>query len=138
MAKYQFTAPDGGTYQIEAPDERSAEGRHGLRWTEVHADPRSPVPDTGPQLSDLDKTADAPALPKEAAGGLLPHASPAQYLPASRSWLDEASASIDAGLNKISGGRIGQPTAERNQGLPERSSAVHCKIQSVLGDVTKG
>lgn len=110
MARYQFTGPDGGTYQIDAPDDVPQKDVMDFVGQKFTADPKTPVADDGPQLSDLDKAADA-RVAKEAAGGFAPHASPAQYLPFG-SWLDEASAGIDAGLNKISGGRIGQPYDE--------------------------
>jgi len=110
MARYQFTGPDGGTYQIDAPDDVPQKDVMDFVGQKFTADPKTPVADAGPQLSDLDKAADA-RVAKEAAGGFAPHASPAQYLPFG-SWLDEASAGIDAGLNKISGGRIGQPYDE--------------------------
>ena len=71
--------------------------------------PAAPTPEQ-PKLSDLDKRMDA-RVAKEAASGLAPHPSPAQYLPFG-SWLDEASAGIDAGLNKISDGRFGAPYDE--------------------------
>lgn len=106
MAKYQFTGPDGGTYQIEAPDDVPQKDVMDFVGQKFTADPKTPAGVTAPQLSDIDKAADA-RVAKEAAGGFAPHASPAQYLPFG-SWLDEASAGIDAGLNKISGGRIGQ------------------------------
>ena len=110
MAKYQFTGPDGGTYQIEAPDDVPQKDVMDFVGQKFTADPKTPAGVTAPQLSDIDKAADA-RVAKEAAGGFAPHASPAQYLPFG-SWLDEASAGIDAGLNKISGGRIGQPYDE--------------------------
>ena len=135
MAKYQFTGPDGGTYQIEAPDDVPQKDVMDFVGQKFTADPKTPVPDTGPQLSDLDKTADA-RVAKEAAGGFAPHASPAQYLPFG-SWLDEASAGIDAGLNKISGGRIGQPYDEAKAYQNARQRYID-KDSSVLGDVTKG
>lgn len=63
-----------------------------------------------PKLSELDQRMDA-RVAKEAAAGLEPGPSVAQYLPFG-SWLDEASAGIDAGLNLATGGRVGQPYDE--------------------------
>ena len=64
----------------------------------------------GQQLSELDRRMDE-RVAKEAKGGFAPHPSPVEYLPFG-SWLDEASAGLDAGLNAVSGGRIGQPYDE--------------------------
>ena len=113
MAKYVVEGPDGARHVFEGPDDatpQQIETFASQTFAKQTADPKTPVADAGPQLSDLDKAADA-RVAKEAAGGFTPHASPAQYLPFG-SWLDEASAGIDAGLNKISGGRIGQPYDE--------------------------
>lgn len=112
MAKYQFTGPDGGTYQIEAPDDVPSQDIMDFVGKQFQgAKPSTPAAEPKqPQLSPIEQAADA-RVAKEAAGGFAPHPSPAQYLPFG-SFLDEASAGIDAGLNAISGGRIGQPYAE--------------------------
>lgn len=61
-------------------------------------------------ISDLDRRMNE-RVAKEAERGLTPSPSVAQYLPFG-SWLDEASAGIDAGLNAVTGGRLGQPYEE--------------------------
>jgi hypothetical protein len=111
MATYHVSGPDGAQYEVNAPDNASDADIMAYVQKSAVPDPKTqPSRSDTPRLSDLDKRMDA-RVAKEAAGGLAPHASPAQYLPFG-SWLDEASAGIDAGLNKISGGRIGQPYDE--------------------------
>lgn len=63
-----------------------------------------------PQRSELEQRMDA-RVAKEAERGLTPSPNAAQYTPIG-SWLDEASAYIDAGLNKVTGGAVGQPYDE--------------------------
>lgn len=63
-----------------------------------------------PQLSPIEQRANE-RVRKEAEGGFKPQASPSRYLPFG-SFLDEASAGIDAGLNMVTGGRVGQPYDE--------------------------
>ena len=77
-------------------------------WTQFQT--AVPMQDAGPQLSELDRRMDE-RVAKEAAAGLAPGPQVAEYLPIG-SWLDEASAGIDAGLNKVTGGFIGQPYDE--------------------------
>ena len=77
-------------------------------WTQFQT--AVPMQDAGPQLSELDRRMDE-RVAKEAAAGLAPGPQVAEYLPIG-SWLDEASAGIDAGLNKATGGFIGQPYDE--------------------------
>lgn len=77
-------------------------------WTQFQT--AVPMQDAGPQLSELDRRMDE-RVAKEAAAGLAPGPQVAEYLPIG-SWLDEASAVIDAGLNKATGGFIGQPYDE--------------------------
>lgn len=96
MALYELQGPDGKMYEIEAPDVQSA----ATAFQEM-ARPKAP------QLSELDQRMDA-RVAKEAAAGLTPRPNPAEYLPFG-SWLDEASAGIDAGLNWATGGKAGQP-----------------------------
>lgn len=113
MAQYIVEGPDGARHIFEGPDDATpgqVEAFAGQTLSKQAPDPKTPAASAEPQLSDQEKAADA-RVAKEAAGGFAPHASPAQYLPFG-SWLDEASAGIDAGLNKISGGRIGQPYDE--------------------------
>lgn len=67
-------------------------------------------PQAAPQLSELDQRMNE-RVANEAAKGLEPQPSPAQYLPFG-SWLDEAAAGLDAGLGKVTGGRFGAPSYE--------------------------
>lgn len=67
-------------------------------------------PQAAPQLSELDQRMNE-RVASEAAKGLAPQPSPAQYLPFG-SWLDEAAAGLDAGLGKVTGGRFGAPSYE--------------------------
>lgn len=63
-----------------------------------------------PQISELDQRM-TERVAREAKAGLAPRPSPAQYLPFG-SWLDEASAGLDAGLGKLTGGRFGASSYE--------------------------
>ncbi|ADJ21997.1 hypothetical protein Hden_1589 [Hyphomicrobium denitrificans ATCC 51888] len=111
MATFHVSGPDGAQYEVNAPDNASDADIMAYVQKSAVPDPKTPAAQPEqPQRSDLDKRMDE-RVAKEAAGGFAPHASPAQYLPFG-SWLDEASAGIDAGLNKVSGGRIGAPYDE--------------------------
>ena len=90
-----------------------------------------------PQMSEIDQRMTA-RVAKEAAGGLVPQPSVAEYLPFG-SWLDEASAGIDAGLNAVSGGRVGAPYDEakayqnaRQRYIQENSSGLE-KGAAIVG-----
>lgn len=132
-SRYQISAPDTASHdeimayvQQNAPQDPKAAAapspesqKSAVDWSKYSnpndvdklvskADILFPGSGTGKKLRD--EWADA-RVAKEAAGGLVPQPSVAQYLPFG-SWLDEASAGIDAGLNAVSGGRIGQPYAE--------------------------
>ena len=77
-------------------------------WTQFQT--AAPMPESGPQLSELDRRM-SERVAKEAERGLTPSPNAAQYTPIG-SFLDEASAYIDAGLNKVTGGAVGQPYDE--------------------------
>lgn len=94
---------------------------------------------SGPQLSELDRRANE-RVAKEAAAGLKPGPSVAQYLPFG-SWLDEASAGIDAGLNKLTGGAVGQPYDEAKayqnarQRYVDENTGLGGKIPAIVGGI---
>lgn len=94
----------------------------------------------GPKLSELDQRMDA-RVAKEAERGLTPSPNAAQYTPVG-SWLDEGSALLDAGLNKVTGGRVGQPYDEakayqnaRQRYIDENVSGIR-KGAAMVGGVT--
>jgi hypothetical protein len=89
-------APDPKSVAPQASDVSQGDGGTSFTLT------RSAAP-----LSAADQAADA-RVAKEAAAGFKPQPYAAKGLPFG-SYLDEASAGIDAGLNAITGGRIGQP-----------------------------
>lgn len=101
-----ITVNGPGGLSISFPDGTPPETIEGVMRQAIGNDAAAAAPKE-PELSEIEQRADE-RVRKEAAGGFAPHPSPAQYSLVG-SWLDEASAWMDSGLEKVSGGRIGQP-----------------------------
>lgn len=103
MATYHVEAPDGSQYEVEAPDNAKPQ--------DVYAVLKARLPQSGKPsapLSPIDQEADK-QVADLAAKGLPPTSSAVKGVPILGSWLDEISAAGEAGLNKVTGGRFGQP-----------------------------
>jgi len=116
MAKYQFTGPDGGTYQIEAPDhvpEKEVMDFVGQQFQDPKtAAPKEPEQD--PRITALQE----PGAAERALRGV----------PILGGALDEIGAAGDAALDYVSGGRIGEPydaSLERRRAAIKKSDAEH-------------
>lgn len=127
MAKYQFSGPDGGTYQIEAPDSVPAKDVMDFVSGQFNkgSSKQPALPEQDPRITALQE----PGAAQRALRGV----------PLLGGALDEIGAAGDAALDYVSGGRVGEPyetALERRRQAMAKSDAEHPvrnTVDAVLG-----
>jgi hypothetical protein len=167
MARFQITGPDGNSYEVTAPDDASDDDVLSYVQQNVGADdaPQEqigaaqsgpldgidfsrPIEDLRPTIAGLpedqrkqalDKWADAETARVAKVAG-VPTPSPLRGA-GFGSFLDEASAGIDAAANYVTGGRVGNPYDEAlalqraRQRATEAAHPVGSTVANVVGGV---
>jgi hypothetical protein len=104
MPRYQITAPDGASYEVTAPDGASEQQILAYAQQNMGSPQASPEDQ---RKAELDKWADEEVAKVAQVAG-VPTPSPLRGA-GFGSFLDEASAGIDAAANFVTGGRVGNP-----------------------------
>lgn len=136
MPKYRITAPDGGTYEVEAPEGASEQDVLTYAQSQFQGPTRSPLDIAADEEVKAARAERHPAT--TFISDTLSAAS--RGIPAIGSYMDELNAAISSGAHTLTGGTLGRPYDEAlaYRRAQDRAADAEAPVASVIGQTAGG